>query len=161
MSNLGLHLAMHANGVNVRTTAVGDRYVLEELRVSGLSIGGEQSGHVVLPAYATTGDGLLTAMRLMARIAATGRTLADLASVMKRLPQVLVNVRVADKSAVAESDSVSEAVAAVEAALGDTGRVLLRPSGTEQLVRVMVEASTQDTAEAAAQRLAVVVSSVG
>jgi phosphoglucosamine mutase len=161
MSNLGLHLAMRANGVNVRTTAVGDRYVLEELRAGRLSLGGEQSGHVVLPAYATTGDGLLTAMRLMARIAATGRALADLASVMTRLPQVLVNVRVADKSAVAASDSVSEAVAAVQATLGDSGRVLLRPSGTEQLVRVMVEAPTQDTAEAAAQRLALVVSSVG
>jgi phosphoglucosamine mutase len=161
MSNLGLHLAMREHGLELRTTAVGDRYVLEELRAGGFSLGGEQSGHVVLPAYATTGDGLLTALRLMARVAATERPLADLAAVMSRLPQVLVNVKVADKAAVASSASVSEAVAAVESELGETGRVLLRPSGTEQLVRVMVEAPTHDTAETAAQRLASVVSSVG
>jgi phosphoglucosamine mutase len=161
MSNLGLHLAMREHDLELRTTAVGDRYVLEELRAGGFSLGGEQSGHVVLPAYATTGDGLLTAMRLMARMTATGRTLADLAGVMRRLPQVLVNVKVEDKAAVAASVSVSEAVAAVESELGDTGRVLLRPSGTEQLVRVMVEAPTHDTAETAARRLANVVASVG
>ncbi|SDD47951.1 phosphoglucosamine mutase [Actinokineospora iranica] len=157
MSNLGLHLAMRDAGVKLRTTAVGDRYVLEELRTSGLSLGGEQSGHVLIPTHATTGDGLLTAMRLMARVAATGRPLADLAGVMTRLPQVLVNVKVADKAAVAASPQVSAAVAEVEAELGDTGRVLLRPSGTEQLVRVMVEAPTQDAAQAAADRLAKVV----
>jgi len=153
MSNLGLHLAMRDNGVTLRTTAVGDRYVLEALREDNLSLGGEQSGHVVMPAHATTGDGLLTAMRLMSRVAATGRPLADLASVMTRLPQVLKNVKVADKAAVATSSSVSDAVAEVEAELGETGRVLLRPSGTEQLVRVMVEAPSQEVAEAAAQRL--------
>ena len=161
MSNLGLHLAMREHDVRLRTTAVGDRYVLEELRQGGLSLGGEQSGHVVLPAHATTGDGLLTAMCLMARMAATSRPLAELAGVMTRLPQVLVNVKVADKAAVATSDSVSSAVAAVEAELGDSGRVLLRPSGTEQLVRVMVEAPSHEMAEAAAQRLVGVVSSVG
>ncbi|MGH3879159.1 MAG: phosphoglucosamine mutase [Actinophytocola sp.] len=161
MSNLGLHLAMREHAVNLRTTAVGDRYVLEELRAGSLSLGGEQSGHVVLPAHATTGDGLLTAMRLMARISATSRSLADLAGVMTRLPQVLVNVKVADKAAVATSDSVSSAVAAVEAELGESGRVLLRPSGTEQLVRVMVEAPSHEMAEAAAQRLVGVVSAVG
>jgi phosphoglucosamine mutase len=139
--------------VTLRTTAVGDRYVLEALREDNLSLGGEQSGHVVMPAHATTGDGLLTAMRLMSRVAATGRPLADLASVMTRLPQVLKNVKVADKAAVATSSSVSDAVAEVEAELGETGRVLLRPSGTEQLVRVMVEAPSQEVAEAAAQRL--------
>jgi phosphoglucosamine mutase len=160
MSNLGLHLAMREHGLELRTTAVGDRYVLEELRAGGFSLGGEQSGHVVFPAYATTGDGLLTALRLMTRMTSTGRSLADLAAVMRRLPQVLVNVRVADKAAVAASVSVSEAVAAVESELGETGRVLLRPSGTEQLVRVMVEAPTHDTAESAANRLARVVSSV-
>ncbi|TDV47174.1 phosphoglucosamine mutase [Actinophytocola oryzae] len=158
MSNLGLHLAMRDNGVVMRTTAVGDRYVLEALREHNLSLGGEQSGHVVMPAHATTGDGLLTAMRLMARVAETGRPLGDLAAVMTRLPQVLKNVKVADKSAVATSTSVSEAVAEVEAELGETGRVLLRPSGTEQLVRVMVEAPSQEVAEAAAQRLVGVVS---
>ena len=158
MSNLGLHLAMREHGVNLRTTAVGDRYVLEALRASNLSLGGEQSGHVVLPAHATTGDGLLTALRLMARIAETGRPLAELAGVMTRLPQVLVNVKVADKAAVTSSTTVSEAVAEVEAELGETGRVLLRPSGTEQLVRVMVEAPSHEVAEKAAQRLVGVVS---
>jgi phosphoglucosamine mutase len=160
MSNLGLHLAMRAHGVNVLTAAVGDRYVLEELRTGGYALGGEQSGHVVLPAYATTGDGLLTALRLMSRMAATGKSLAELAAVMQRLPQVLVNVRVADKAAVADSSAVRDAVGAVEAELGEEGRVLLRPSGTEQLVRVMVEAQAQDTAQAAADRLAGVVSAV-
>ncbi|HWD04202.1 MAG TPA: phosphoglucosamine mutase [Amycolatopsis sp.] len=160
MSNLGLHLAMKAHGITVVTTAVGDRYVLEELRASGFALGGEQSGHVVLPAHATTGDGLLTALRVMARMAATGKPLAELASVMSRLPQVLVNVPVADKAAVASSTEVRDAVGAVEAELGDEGRVLLRSSGTEQLVRVMVEAPAHATAQAAADRLAGVVSAV-
>lgn len=106
MSNLGLHLAMREHGVSLKTTSVGDRYVLEELRAGGYALGGEQSGHVVLPAYATTGDGLLTALRLMSRMAATRKSLADLAGVMRRLPQVLVNVRVADKAAVADSSAV-------------------------------------------------------
>src|SRR6476469_464064 len=159
MSNLGLQLATREHGVTLQTTAVGDRYVLEALRENKLSLGGEQSGHVVMPAHATTGDGLLTALRLMSRMAATRRSLADLAGVMTRLPQVLKNVKVADKAAVARSTAVSDAVAEVEAELGDTGRVLLRPSGTEQLVRVMVEAPSQEVAEAAAQRLVVVVSS--
>ncbi|GGU63452.1 phosphoglucosamine mutase [Lentzea flava] len=160
MSNLGLHIAMKEANIRLRTTAVGDRYVLQDLKAGGYSLGGEQSGHVVLPAHATTGDGLLTALRLMARMAETGKSLADLASVMRRLPQVLINVKVSDKAAVAKAASVSEAVAAVEAELGDTGRVLLRPSGTEQLVRVMVEATSHEQAESAAQRLANVVSSV-
>ncbi|RJQ77051.1 phosphoglucosamine mutase [Amycolatopsis panacis] len=160
MSNLGLHLAMKAHGITVVTTAVGDRYVLEELRASGLALGGEQSGHVVLPAHATTGDGLLTALRLMARMAATGKPLAELSAVMNRLPQVLVNVPVADKAAVAGSTEVRDAVGEVEAELGEQGRVLLRPSGTEQLVRVMVEAPAHATAQAAADRLAGVVSAV-
>ncbi|MFB9907098.1 phosphoglucosamine mutase [Allokutzneria oryzae] len=160
MSNLGLHLAMRDHGVAVRTTSVGDRYVLEELRSGGFSLGGEQSGHVVLPTHATTGDGLLTALRLMARVVSSGRSLADLAGVMRRLPQVLVNVKVSDKAAVAASPSVAEAVAAVEAELAGSGRVLLRPSGTEQLVRVMVEAPSQDAADAAAKRLAGVVSGI-
>jgi phosphoglucosamine mutase len=131
------------------------------LRSGGYSLGGEQSGHVVLPAYATTGDGILTALRLMARVARTGRPLAELAGVMHRLPQVLVNVRVADKAAVATAESVADAVADVRRELGESGRVLLRPSGTEQLIRVMVEAPTHDTAQAAASRLAGVVAAVG
>jgi phosphoglucosamine mutase len=104
MSNLGLHLAMREHGVRLRTTSVGDRYVLEELRSGGYTLGGEQSGHVVLPTHATTGDGLLTGLRLMARMAATGRPLAELAGVMRRLPKFLVNVRVAYKSAVSIAD---------------------------------------------------------
>jgi phosphoglucosamine mutase len=157
MSNLGLHLAMRENGIAVRTTAVGDRYVLEELRAGGFSLGGEQSGHVVLPMHATTGDGLLTALRLMARMAVTGSSLAQLASVVTVLPQVLENVRVVDKEAVAASDDVRKAAAEAAQELGDTGRVLLRPSGTEQLVRVMVEAPTAEQAKAVAVRLAEVV----
>ncbi len=157
MSNLGLHLAMRDVGIAVRTTAVGDRYVLEELRAGGFTLGGEQSGHVVLPAHATTGDGLLTALRLMARMVATGSTLAELAGVVTTLPQVLRNVQVVDKSAVAASASVRDAVEAAERDLGGTGRVLLRASGTEQLVRVMVEAPTAEQAEATALRLAEVV----
>ncbi|WP_199441783.1 phosphoglucosamine mutase [Umezawaea beigongshangensis] len=160
MSNLGLHIAMREQGIALRTTGVGDRYVLEELRSGGFSLGGEQSGHVVLPSHATTGDGLLTALRLMARMAETGRSLRELASVMTRLPQVLVNVRVSDKAAVAAADSVAAAVDEATAELGDTGRVLLRPSGTEQLVRVMVEATSHEVAESTAHRLAEVVSAV-
>ncbi|MDT7586579.1 MAG: phosphoglucosamine mutase [Pseudonocardiales bacterium] len=160
MSNLGLHLAMRDAGITVRTAAVGDRYVLEELRAGGFALGGEQSGHLVLPAYATTGDGVLTALRLMARMAATGRTLADLASVMVALPQVLINVRVTDKATVAAAAEVRDAVAKAEVELGDRGRVLLRPSGTEQLVRVMVEAPTRDLAERIGEQLATVVASV-
>jgi phosphoglucosamine mutase len=157
MSNLGLHLAMRERGIAVRTTQVGDRYVLEELRAGGFSLGGEQSGHVVLPAYATTGDGLLTALRLMARMAQTGKSLADLSRIVTALPQVLENVRVVDRDAVAGSDAVRHAVAAAEAQLGEEGRVLLRPSGTEQLVRVMVEAPTVEQARATAVALAGVV----
>ncbi|HEY2096674.1 MAG TPA: phosphoglucosamine mutase [Pseudonocardia sp.] len=160
MSNLGLHLAMREAGITVRTAAVGDRYVLEELRAGGFALGGEQSGHLVLPAHATTGDGVLTALRLMARMAVTGRTLADLASVMVALPQVLINVRVTDKATVAAAAEVRDAVAKAEVELGDRGRVLLRPSGTEQLVRVMVEAPTRDLAERIGEQLATVVASV-
>jgi phosphoglucosamine mutase len=157
MSNLGLHLAMRAAGIEVRTTAVGDRYVLEELRAGGYALGGEQSGHVVLPGYATTGDGVLTALRLMSRMATTGRSLASLASVLVALPQVLVNVPVADKATVAGAPEVRDAVAKAEIELGDTGRVLLRPSGTEQLIRVMVEAPTREVAERLGADLAAVV----
>jgi phosphoglucosamine mutase len=159
MSNLGLRLAMAEAGIGVVETRVGDRYVLEELRARGLALGGEQSGHLVFPAYATTGDGTLTALQLMARVADTGRSLADLASVVRRLPQVLVNVPVADRSRGASAPEVTDAAKAVEAELGGTGRVLLRPSGTEPLVRVMVEASTVDIARAAAERIAAAVRS--
>ena len=161
MSNLGFHHTMRDAGIAVETTAVGDRYVLEALRARGLSLGGEQSGHLVFLDHATTGDGLLTGLTLMARMSATGASLAELAAVVQRLPQVLINVPVTDRIAVAESEEVADAVNAVEEELGDTGRVLLRPSGTEQLVRVMVEAPTQEQADAVAKRLADVVATVG
>jgi phosphoglucosamine mutase len=161
MSNLGFHHTMREAGIGVRTTAVGDRYVLEELRERDLSLGGEQSGHLVFLEHATTGDGLLTALTLLSRMSSTGKSLAELAAVVQRLPQVLVNVPVADRLAVAESSEVADAVNAVEAELGDSGRVLLRPSGTEQLVRVMVEAPTQEQADVVAHRLAEVVARVG
>ena len=160
MSNLGLHLAMGEAGIAVRTTGVGDRYLLEELRAGGFSLGGEQSGHIVLPRHATTGDGVLTALRLMARVATTGTPLRELASVVNVLPQVLINVRVSDKAAVAVDPAVLGAVAEAEAELAGTGRVLLRPSGTEQLVRVMVEAPTPESAQQVAERLAGLVGSV-
>ncbi|MBB3678109.1 phosphoglucosamine mutase [Modestobacter versicolor] len=157
MSNLGFHHTMRQAGIAVQTTAVGDRYVLEALRSRGLSLGGEQSGHLVFLDWATTGDGLLTGLALLSRMSSTGASLAELASVVHRLPQTLVNVPVTDRLAVAESEEVAAAVNAVEAELGDSGRVLLRPSGTEQLVRVMVEAPTQEQADAVAARLAEVV----
>ena len=154
MSNLGLRLAMRREGITLLETAVGDRYVLEALRAKGLSLGGEQSGHVILPAHATTGDGVLTGLHLMARMAATGRSLADLASVVTKLPQVMINVRVADRRAAVQASTVVDAVAAAERELGESGRVLLRPSGTEPLVRVMVEASTVEQAQASAEKIA-------
>ncbi len=160
MSNLGFHHAMRDAGIRVVTTAVGDRYVLEELRAHDYSLGGEQSGHVVFTDAATTGDGLLTALHVMSRMAATGRPLAELAGVVHRLPQTLVNVPVRDRVAVASSPVVASAVDEAAAELGTEGRILLRPSGTEQLVRVMVEAPTQDAADALAERVAKVVASV-
>ncbi len=154
MSNLGLHIAMRAAEITVITAAVGDRYVLEELRRGGFSLGGEQSGHVVFPRFGTTGDGVLTGLRLMARMAQTKSSLASLASVMTQVPQVLINVAVSDKGAVAAAPEVLEAVAEAERMLGETGRVLLRPSGTEQLVRVMVEATDLAQARQLADDLA-------
>ena len=154
MSNLGLHLAMREAGISVRTTGVGDRYVLEELRAGEFSLGGEQSGHIVMPAFGTTGDGILTGLRLMSRMASTGLPLAELAAPMRSIPQVLINVEVSDKATVAEAPAVQSAVREAEAELGDTGRILLRPSGTEQIVRVMVEATDEDTARQVAHRVA-------
>jgi phosphoglucosamine mutase len=154
MSNLGLRLAMKQAGIRMIETKVGDRYVLEKLQGSNYALGGEQSGHIVMPEFATTGDGLLTGLHLMAHMAASGKSLADLAAVLHRLPQVLINVPVADREAGAAAPTVQAAVALAEAELGETGRVLLRPSGTEQLVRVMVEAESQDTARSVAERIA-------
>jgi len=154
MSNLGLHLAMREAGIAVRTTAVGDRYVLEEIRGGAYSLGGEQSGHIVIPQFGTTGDGILTGLLLMSRMARTRSSLATLTAPMQSLPQILINVAVTDKATVAEAPAVRDAVAQAAAELGDTGRILLRPSGTEQIVRVMVEATDEDTARQLAHRVA-------
>ncbi|HEY0247401.1 MAG TPA: phosphoglucosamine mutase [Gryllotalpicola sp.] len=157
MSNLGLHRAMQRHGIRVITTAVGDRYVLEKINAEGYSIGGEQSGHVILSEFATTGDGALTGLTLLAEMARTGKSLKELASVMTVFPQELINVRGVDKDALEGNEVIAQAIADVEAELGDTGRVVLRPSGTEQMIRVMVEAADDDAALAYAQRLADVV----
>jgi phosphoglucosamine mutase len=157
MANLGLHKAMAAAGITVQTTAVGDRYVLEEMDRGGFSLGGEQSGHIILSEMATTGDGLLTALHLMSIIASSGRSLTELAGVVQRLPQVLLNVRVADKDTACSSQAVIGALAAAEAELSGSGRVLLRPSGTEPLVRVMVEAPAEPDALRIAEAVAAAV----
>ncbi len=158
MSNLGLKLGMAAAGIELVETAVGDRYVLEAMRAGGYSLGGEQSGHLIFSDYATTGDGLLTGLQLAARVAATGKSLRELADeAMERLPQVLVNVKGVDKAKAKSHDVVMEAVAAAESRLGEKGRVLLRPSGTEPVVRVMVEAETAAIADSEAAALAEVV----
>ncbi|WP_405389119.1 phosphoglucosamine mutase [Streptomyces sp. NBC_01102] len=159
MSNLGFKMAMEREGIQLVQTAVGDRYVLEAMKAEGFALGGEQSGHVIVLDHATTGDGTLTGLMLAARVAATGRTLADLAGVMQRLPQVLINVPDVDKSRVDTSPELAAAVGEAERELGDTGRVLLRRSGTEPLVRVMVEAADIEQARAVAGRLADVVKS--
>jgi phosphoglucosamine mutase len=135
---------------------VGDRYVLEAMRTGGFSLGGEQSGHVIMSQHATTGDGILTALHLLQRVAATGKDLRSLASVVTRLPQVLVNVAGVDKGRT-DDPVLVDALAREQATLGDRGRILLRPSGTEPLVRVMVEAPTDDVARGVATRLAEVV----
>ncbi|MGK3649975.1 phosphoglucosamine mutase [Pseudarthrobacter enclensis] len=157
MSNLGLKIALRDAGISIRETAVGDRYVLETMREGGFNLGGEQSGHVIFSDHATTGDGLLTGLQLAAQVALTGKSLKDLAAVMTKLPQVLINVKGVDRTRVKSSDVLAQAVAAAEAALGETGRVLLRPSGTEPVVRVMVEAADEETAQSMAEHLAQVV----
>ncbi|PWI10888.1 phosphoglucosamine mutase [Streptomyces sp. NWU339] len=159
MSNLGFKLAMEREGIHFVQTAVGDRYVLEQMKEKGYALGGEQSGHVIVLDHATTGDGTLTGLLLAARVAETGRSLRELASVMERLPQVLINVPDVDRSRVKTSAELSAAVTEAERELGETGRVLLRPSGTEPLVRVMVEAADIDQARTVAGRLADVVKS--
>ncbi len=156
MSNLGLHRAMRDHGITVRQSAVGDRYVLEDMTEGGYSLGGEQSGHLIMAAHSTTGDGVLTGLHLVAEMARQKKSLAELASIMTVYPQVLVNVRGVDKSRVDDAE-VQAAVRAAEAELGSSGRVLLRGSGTESLVRVMVEAADAETARAHAERLSQVV----
>jgi len=157
MSNLGMFQALEREGVAVRQTAVGDRYVLEEMKAGAFSLGGEQSGHVIFLDHGTTGDGTMTGLMLASRVAQTGRSLADLAGVMKRLPQVLINVKGVDKRAVEGNEAVQSEVRAAQIELAGVGRVLLRKSGTEPLVRVMVEADDAAHAHVVAQRLADVV----
>lgn len=154
MSNLGLKLAMDKHGIDMIQTAVGDRYVLEEMRRGGFNLGGEQSGHVLLTDHATTGDGTLTALQLLSEVARSKRMLADHAAQIPRLPQTMINVAGVDKARAATDVEILAAVEAAEARFEGAGRVLLRPSGTEPLVRVMVEAATQEEAQQTAQDLA-------
>ena len=157
MSNLGLKLAMADNGIDVIETGVGDRYVLEAINEHGYTLGGEQSGHVIMSEHATTGDGILTGLHIAAEVVRTGKSLAELATCMTVYPQVLVNVRGVDRSGVAADEVLQQAVHQVEMVLGGKGRVLLRPSGTEPVVRVMVEAEHEDQAEQLANDLAAIV----
>ena len=142
-------------------TKVGDRYVLEEMREKGYAIGGEQSGHMILLEYNSTGDGLMTACQFLAAVKRTGKPVAEAVAVMTRFPQELINVRVRDKHTAAQNPAIVAAVAAAEEALGDNGRVLLRPSGTEPVIRVMVEALDAEQAAAEARKLAEVVEREG
>jgi phosphoglucosamine mutase len=139
MSNLGLHLAFKKMGGKIITTQVGDRYVLEAMREKGYALGGEQSGHIIFLNHNTTGDGIITAVQLVSALKEKGKLLSELAAVMKRLPQVLVNIRVKDKTGWEENDAIQKAIAKAERMLGDSGRVLVRASGTEPLIRVMAE----------------------
>jgi phosphoglucosamine mutase len=157
MSNLGLRLAMAEHGIDMVETRVGDRYVLEALTERNLSLGGEQSGHVIMTDHATTGDGILTGLQLVAEMARTGKSLAELASVMTVYPQTMVNVKDVDHESLSDDATIAAAVVTAQERLGDEGRVLLRPSGTEPLVRVMVEASEQSLADEIATDLAEIV----
>ncbi len=157
MTNLGFRLAMAERGIEVVQTAVGDRYVLESMRAGGHTLGGEQSGHIIFLDRATTGDGILTGLRLLGIVARGAKPLSELARVMRRLPQVLVNVRVAAREGLSASDATWRAVGEEEVRLGERGRVLVRASGTEPLVRVMVEAESLEEAQGAARRLSKVI----
>ena len=157
MANLGFKIAMREANILVVETGVGDRYVLEEMRANGFVLGGEQSGHIVMSDFATTGDGLLTALHLLARVAQTGRSLGQLATAVTKLPQVLINVEGVDRTRLAGCKEVDEAVAQAASALGDRGRVLVRASGTEPLIRVMVEAPSLGEAQMIGESIAVVV----
>ncbi|HZP43744.1 MAG TPA: phosphoglucosamine mutase [Candidatus Binatia bacterium] len=154
MSNLGLHLAMKERGIRVVTTPVGDRYVVEEMVRGGYNLGGEQSGHVVFLDHNTTGDGLITCLALLAVMVEKGRPLSELRRVMQRFPQVLVNVRVAARRDVATVPALGEAIRAAEAALGDRGRVLVRYSGTEPLLRIMIEGEREAQIRSLAEGIA-------
>jgi phosphoglucosamine mutase len=157
MSNLGLRIAMKQAEIDLIETKVGDRYVLEVIREGGYTLGGEQSGHLIFSRFASTGDGILTGLQLLAQMKSTGKSLKELAAVMSVYPQVLINVPGVDKSKVDSHPELKKAVAEAEAELGENGRVLLRASGTEPLVRVMVEAKDAGSAQSWAERIARVV----
>ena len=154
MANLGFNRAMKSAGIAVVATAVGDRYVLEEMRANGYTLGGEQSGHVVMSEHGTTGDGILTALHLLHSVAQSGSTLAALASVVEKMPQVLINVSGVDRDALAANERIAAEVDLLESAMDGSGRILLRPSGTEPVIRVMVEAESQVAAQRVAEQLA-------
>ncbi|GAA4827458.1 phosphoglucosamine mutase [Paenibacillus vulneris] len=157
MSNIGFFKGIESVGLKAAKTAVGDRYVMEEMRKGGYNLGGEQSGHVIFLDYNTTGDGILTALQLMDTVVQSGQKLSDLKGIMRKYPQKLVNVRVADKSKWKENHAIDEAIRKVEAELGDNGRVLVRPSGTESLIRVMAEGPDKAQVEAYVQDIADVI----
>jgi phosphoglucosamine mutase len=157
MSNLGLRIAMKDAGIDMIETKVGDRYVLEQIREGGFTLGGEQSGHIIFSRFATTGDGILTGLMIAAEVNRTGKSLQELAAQMRTYPQVLLNIKGVDKSKVDSDQGLQEIVKEAEADLGESGRVLLRASGTENLVRVMVEAADEGTAHSWADRIARVV----
>ena len=157
MCNLGFVKAMEHEGIAVVQTKVGDRYVLEEMRAHGYSVGGEQSGHMILLEYNSTGDGLMTACQFLAAVVRSGKSVSEAVQIMERFPQELINVRVADNSTWAENQGIREAIEAAEAAMGETGRVLVRASGTEPLIRVMVEAASPEDALVHAQTIAAIV----
>lgn len=157
MSNIGFFKGIESVGLKAAKTAVGDRYVMEEMRKGGYNLGGEQSGHVIFLDYNTTGDGILTALQLMDTVVQSGHKLSDLKGIMRKYPQKLVNVRVADKSKWKENLAIAEAINKVEAELGDNGRVLVRPSGTESLIRVMAEGPDKARVEAYVQDIADVI----
>jgi phosphoglucosamine mutase len=154
MANIGFHKAMRDAGIEVVTTKVGDRYVLEAMLETGAVLGGEQSGHLIFREHATTGDGILTAVKFLSLAASSGTSVAELATVMRRYPQVLENVHVEHPAALEDAPEVWDAVRSAERALGEGGRVLVRPSGTEPLVRVMVEAETEEDARTHAEAIA-------
>ncbi|MBO9131409.1 phosphoglucosamine mutase [Bacillus sp. 165] len=157
MSNLGFYKAIETQGIKSAQTGVGDRYVMEEMRKGGYNLGGEQSGHIIFLDYITTGDGMLSAIQLVNIMKATGKTLSQLANEMKKYPQVLVNVRVTDKVKALENDRIQTEIRVVEEEMNGNGRVLVRPSGTEPLIRVMAEAPTQEDCEAFVNRIVAVV----
>jgi phosphoglucosamine mutase len=158
MSNLGLHQAIKKAGGKVVVTPVGDRYVLEAMLTHGYGLGGEQSGHIIFSEHSTTGDGLMTALQLIAARVRSGKKLSELAALMARFPQVLVNVRVKSKEGWQENAAIAAAIAAAAETLGEDGRVLVRPSGTEPLIRVMAEGPSQAELETLVERVAAVIS---